>query len=86
MSALGANITEEPDGLIIEGSGSLRGGRCDAHNDHRIAMSLAVASSLCREEVLLADFTCVKKSAPDFWQEFAALGGEAEILEGGETN
>ena len=86
LSALGANITEEPDGLIIEGSGSLRGGRCDAHNDHRIAMSLAVASSLCREEVLLADFTCVKKSAPDFWQEFAALGGEAEILEGGETN
>ena len=40
---LGARIEELPDGLIIEGSVPLNGALCDPHNDHRLAMSLALS-------------------------------------------
>ena len=45
LEAVGANVEERPDGLVIEG-GALRGGTIDSDGDHRIAMAFAVASLL----------------------------------------
>ena len=45
LRALGADITETPDGALIRG-GRLAGGQADSHGDHRIAMSLAIAAQL----------------------------------------
>lgn len=77
LTALGASITELPDGLIIEGGSPLRGGAAQSHNDHRIAMALAIAATLCESPIELTGDEAVRKSAPAFWQEYASLGGEA---------
>ena len=75
IRALGGDIRETEDGLLISGKGYLRGGAASAWGDHRIAMALAIATSICQQEVLLHGCETVAKSAPYFWQEFYALGG-----------
>lgn len=67
LKALGANITETPDGAIIRG-GRLHGGVTKSHGDHRIAMSLAVAAQLADGEVRIADCENVATSFPGFVQ------------------
>lgn len=76
MTALGADITERPDGLIIRGREDLRGGcTVDCCNDHRIAMMAAAAATRCREPVTLLGAECVAKSYPNFWEDYRMLGG-----------
>ncbi|WP_455655297.1 3-phosphoshikimate 1-carboxyvinyltransferase [Phascolarctobacterium sp.] len=85
LNKLGAAVTELPDGLLIKGRPEgLRGGCVDAWNDHRIAMSLAVASLVCREAVIVSGSECVQKSYPEFWKDFTALGGNIETVGMGE--
>lgn len=74
IAALGGDITETPDGLIIRGVPSLRGGVVDAAGDHRIAMSGAVAATVCREAVTVVGAESVAKSYPAFWDEFERVG------------
>ena len=76
LKTLGANIEETEDGLIINGVESLKGGKVSSHDDHRIAMSLAIASTVCTEKVVIDNGDCVKKSYPNFWEDFKSLGGE----------
>ena len=71
-------IVAHAGGLTAAG-GKLRGGAVSAHNDHRVAMSLAVAASACVGETTIDDAECVKKSAPDFWKEYRAMGGSFMI-------
>ena len=78
LGALGAAIEEQPDGLVIDGNGTLRGGAVSSHNDHRIAMALAVAAALCDAPVELAGSEAVRKSAPAFWEEYESLGGMSD--------
>lgn len=73
LSALGADIQETEDGLIICGKPQLAGGTVDAANDHRIAMAAAVAASLCKADVTVVGAECVEKSYPNFWKDFEAL-------------
>lgn len=73
LTALGARVTELDDGLIIEGAGTLCGGSVDSASDHRIAMSAAVAASVCRAPVSVSDAGCVSKSYVDFWQHWNCL-------------
>ena len=81
LNKLGANIVELDDGLIINGVETLKGGHVHSHKDHRIAMSLAIASTRCEEDVILEEPDCVSKSYPDFWKDFKKLGGQ--VLKGG---
>lgn len=75
LNKLGANIEEKPDGLVILGKENLKGGIVNSWNDHRIAMALAVASIKCTTPVTIEDSLCVRKSYPDFWNDFKKLGG-----------
>lgn len=75
LTKLGAKITETTDGLIIEGVSQLQGGQVSAWADHRIAMTLAIASTCAQTEVIIDNKECVKKSYPSFWQDFEQLGG-----------
>ncbi len=75
LRALGAEAEGTPDGLIIKGQPSLKGGLVDTCKDHRIAMSAAVASCICTGEVTVNDETCVNKSYPRFWEDLATLKG-----------
>lgn len=67
INDLGGRAEELPDGLIVHGAGVLTGGTVDPCNDHRIAMSAAVAAWLCSESVMVNDAQCVQKSYRAFW-------------------
>ena len=56
----------------------LVGGTVDAKNDHRIAMSAAIAATVCRENVTILGAECVRKSYPQFFEEYRKLGGSYE--------
>lgn len=75
LNKLGAKVTELPEGLVIRGQNSLKGGIVDSWNDHRIAMALAIASLRCREPVVIRNSEAVNKSYPAFWRDFEKLGG-----------
>lgn len=81
LGALGADITEEKDGLMIRGKAQLTGGVCSAANDHRIAMMAAVAAQCCVSPVTIVGAEAVSKSYPDFFADYRALGGNVELLE-----
>ncbi len=74
LCALGADVTITDDGLIINGSRSLHGGTVDSVNDHRIAMSAAVASARIDGEIKIIGAECVSKSYSAFWEDIKQLG------------
>ena len=80
LNKMGASITEEPEGLIVEGKPEgLKGGvKVDAWNDHRIAMSLAIAAQKCAEPIILSGAESVAKSYPTFWEDYKSVGGLVE--------
>ena len=81
LSALGAEVREQPDGLTVTGGRPLRGGvTVDAFGDHRIAMLCACGALFCAQPVTLRGGDCVSKSYEDFWRDYAALGGKVEEL------
>ena len=61
IKALGGNAVEKDDKLIIEGRGRLRGGTVDSFNDHRIAMSAAIASIICDDDVIIKGENTINK-------------------------
>ncbi len=77
VNALGGSARVESDSLIVKGTG-LRGGTVDALNDHRIAMSAAIAATVCKEPVTILNAHEVKKSYPGFWADYKHLGGQYE--------
>ena len=54
---------------------TLRGGTVDSFHDHRIVMAAAIASLICSNPVVIRGFEAVNKSAPQFFNDFQALGG-----------
>ena len=81
LKDLGGQAEETEDGLVIRGQTDLKGGTVDSCGDHRIAMSAAVASIACREEVVIYGAEAVRKSYPRFWEDFARLGGNIQLEE-----
>ncbi|MBN4062718.1 MAG: 3-phosphoshikimate 1-carboxyvinyltransferase [Alkaliphilus sp.] len=76
LNKLGAQIIEQPEGLVIYGRKRLTGGVVDSWNDHRIAMSLAIASIRCKDEVKITNSQAIDKSYPHFFEHFRDLGGK----------
>lgn len=76
LSKLGVNVEEKEDSMIIHGNGGagLTGAEIETYEDHRMAMSLAVAG-LRVPNVRITGEECVAKSFPDFWERFSLLGG-----------
>lgn len=81
LNKLGADITENSDSLTINGVEVLHGGICESHTDHRIPMSLAIASTRATEPVIINGAECVSKSYPHFFEDFEALGGKADVID-----
>lgn len=80
IRALGGRIESDENTVTVWG-GPLHGGRVDSHNDHRVAMSMAVAALAAGVEVTVADAGAVAKSDPDFWRALAGLCKEGSIVE-----
>ena len=70
LSRLGADMRETEDGMIICGKQTLHGGEIDSFNDHRIAMSAAIASLVCENAVKISRFEAINKSYPSFLDGF----------------
>lgn len=83
LCKLGAEVKEGTDFLVITGAESLSGGLVDSHNDHRIAMMLAVAATRATGPVTIAGAESVGKSYPDFWEDYVSLGGVISREEAG---
>ncbi len=67
LRALGIDIEEYPDGFRIVGTGKVKGGATvSAHGDHRVAMSLALASLRAAAPVTIDGFEMLNESFPDF--------------------
>ena len=75
ITSLGGKAEATADTLTIHGTG-LTGGCVSSHNDHRIAMATAIASTVCTEPVTILGAEAVNKSYPQFWKEFTRLGGK----------
>jgi 3-phosphoshikimate 1-carboxyvinyltransferase len=69
LIAMGADVTEQPDGLIIRGGRPLRGVRLTSHGDHRIAMAFAIAGLFADGETVIEDAACVETSYPGFVEQ-----------------
>ena len=80
LNALGGRVRETDDGLIIDGTGGLTGGRVDGFNDHRIVMSMAIAATKAAGAVEILGAEAVEKSYPAFFEEFKRLGGKFDVL------
>ena len=66
LGKMGANITELPDGLEITGGASLRSAEVDSYTDHRIAMSLAIASLMAQGKTTIHRAEAASISYPTF--------------------
>jgi 3-phosphoshikimate 1-carboxyvinyltransferase len=73
LRALGGHVEPTEDGMVIEGSGGLRGGTIDSHGDHRIAMLGAVAGLASREGVEVHGMDAAAVSYPGFEADLASL-------------
>lgn len=79
LRRLGAQVEERPDGFAIQGPTRLRGARVLAHNDHRLAMALAVAGLIAEGETIIDGWECVGDSFPGFSAALVNAAG-AEVL------
>jgi 3-phosphoshikimate 1-carboxyvinyltransferase len=73
LRGLGADIEALQDGFAVRGRGTLRGGRIDAHGDHRLALLGAVAGLASQEGVEVVGMEAADVSYPGFAQDIAAL-------------
>lgn len=73
LRRMGADIEGTDDGMIIHGGRPLNGAVIDSHLDHRIAMSFAVAGTICDGTVEILNGECVNISYPEFYQDLYSL-------------
>lgn len=78
---LGVGISFENDEMLIQGNTSIVGADCSSHNDHRIAMALAIASSRAKGTTSIANAEAINKSYPNFYNDLAKLGASFELID-----
>ena len=66
LKKMGADIKEKEDGFSVNGPTKLQGAVCESYNDHRIAMSLAVAALLAEGKTVIKNSECIDISFPGF--------------------
>ena len=74
LKRMGADIEGTEDGMIIHGGRPLHGATIDSYLDHRVAMSFAVAGTICDGTVDILNGDCVKISYPEFYNDLYSLG------------
>lgn len=73
LSAMGADVEETEDGMIIHGGKPLHGAVIDSKLDHRIAMTFAVTACLADGETEILGAECVNISYPEFYTDLERL-------------
>jgi len=74
LQALGAEVQEREDGLIVDGNGpNLLGTAVQSYDDHRIAMAMGVAGLVAHGTTTVTDAECARVSFPGFWDEMSRV-------------
>lgn len=73
LNKMGGNVQLTEDGLIIQPS-KLKGTIVESYNDHRMAMSLAIAALGAEGQTIIKNTNCVAKTFPGFVEELKNLG------------
>ena len=73
LRAMGAEVEEFEDGLLVSGPTPLHGALIDSRNDHRIAMAFAVAALIASGETQIEGSECVAISFPEFFPLLASI-------------
>ena len=81
LRKMGADIEERPDGLRIRQS-NLHGAHLQGHHDHRIVLSLAVASLAAKHQSTITGVEAANKTYPTFLKDFLSVGANIELQEG----
>ncbi|MBI1884054.1 MAG: 3-phosphoshikimate 1-carboxyvinyltransferase [Chlamydiae bacterium] len=76
LRKMGGEVELKKNDLSISGSSKLNGASIKTYNDHRMAMSFAIAG-LKIPGIIIQNPSCVNKSYPKFWGDFSRL--EAHI-------
>lgn len=76
LIAMGAEIIPTEDGMIIHGTGALKGTQIQSHLDHRIAMAFSVAALAAEGTTTILDSQCVDVSYPGFFAQLMDLSGK----------
>ena len=66
LRKMGVDIEERDDGFIVNGPTDLKGAVVDSHNDHRLAMTLAIAASRAEGETVIRNSESINVSYPGF--------------------
>ncbi len=82
LAALGgrAFLADDGDTLCIAGRGFLTGGLVNSYADHRMVMAAAIAACFAQNCVTIQSAQAIEKSYPDFFLDYAALGGKYDVL------
>lgn len=85
LKNLGVDIKKQTDGLTITGGNKSSGsGLVWSHNDHRIAMALAIMGLNLPKSMKIIDADSVNKSYPNFFEDFKSIGGKAYVVDVGQ--
>ena len=76
LNKLGAKVQYFNNELIIDGVGLLSSATVSSYNDHRIAMTLALASLISNGNIEIEGMNALQKSYPKFIEDFVSLGGK----------
>ncbi len=68
LKALGIEVEELPDGMVIKGKQKIKGGTVDSFKDHRIAMGFSILALISESEITIKDADCVFISYPQFYE------------------
>lgn len=90
LKNFGVNISSDMDSIYIKGGDNYLQDSDNAkkndvvvvssHGDHRIAMTVAIAATVCDRDVVLKDAHVVSKSYPNFWDEYKRLGAKFDVI------
>lgn len=80
LKLIGADVTQTPDGMIINGGTLLHSASLKGFNDHRIVMAFSVAGLLLDGGLEIDDASSINKSYPSFFDDYNMLGGRADVL------
>lgn len=79
LQKMGITAAVKDDSLTIYG-GQPKGATIQTYNDHRMAMSFAIAGLAAQDETIIENAEVVKKSYPNFWEDLKKIGGDITQL------
>lgn len=80
LNRIGGRVTPTEDGLIVQPIDHFTGGTVDSFGDHRIVMSVAIASTRSTDDVTILGANAVEKSYPNFFRDFKNIGGIFNVV------